>query len=365
MKTAATIELRESFFEARETRLVEGGELSAVLFRFPGGVPAVRLENSFGSAVLLPFQGQQIWSAEFAGRDLTMRSMFREPRATRSYLETYGGFLLHCGATAMGVPSREDVHPLHGELPNAPYGRAWLVLGEEDGTPFVALRGEYEHAVAFTAHYAARPEVRLAAGETRLRASMTIENLKRTPMELMYLAHVNFRPVDGGRLVSTAPCIPGETRVRTSIPSHVRPGEGYRAFLEELQVRPERHLVLEPGLPFDPEVVFFLRYRADEDGRAHSLQVHPDGSADFISHRPDQLPHGIRWICRTPDQDALGLCLPATAEPEGYLAEKKKGNIRELPAGGTARFDLEMGCLGPAEAQEMERRIEEILARSI
>ena len=153
--------------------------------------------------------------------------------------------------------------------------------------------------------------------------------------------------------------------VRTTIPSHIRPGEGYRAFLEELKAHPERHAVLEPGLPFDPEVVFFLRYRADEEGWAYSLQVHPDGSADFIRHRPDQLPHGVRWICRTADQDALGLCLPSTAEPEGYQAERRKGNIRQVPAGASVRFDLEMGCVGPEDAREMARRIEGVLARSL
>ena len=59
------------------------------------------------------------------GRQLTMRSMFDQPQATRNYLETYGGFLIHCGFTAMGVPTKEDSHPLHGELPNAPYRQAY------------------------------------------------------------------------------------------------------------------------------------------------------------------------------------------------------------------------------------------------
>jgi hypothetical protein len=39
-----------------------------------------------------------------------------------------------------------------------------------------------------------------------------------------------------------------------------------------------------------------------------------DGSADFVSHRPDQLDHCLRWLCQTPSESALGLMLPATAE---------------------------------------------------
>jgi hypothetical protein len=69
----------------------------------------------------------------------------------------------------------------------------------------------------------------------------------------------------------------------------------------------------------------------------------------------------VRWISRTGDQDALGLILPATAEPEGYLAEKAKGNIKVLPPKGQFHFELEMGTLTPDEAQHMEEKITQIV----
>jgi hypothetical protein len=356
------VHLTPGAFGELERPLVEHGSLTASAFRFDSGVCAMRLSNERGQLVMLPFQGQQIWSAEFGGRNLTMRSIFSQPRPTQAYLETYGGFLLHCGATAMGVPTPEDSHPLHGELPNAPYQRAWLAVGEDARGAYIAMSGEYEHTVAFSHHYVARPEVQLYAGSTRCPVSITIHNLKRSTMEIMYLAHVNFRPVDDGQLLYTAPCDPGHVRVRKSIPPHIRPLPGYAEFLAELSSHPERHNVLASGLAFDPEVVFFIDYLADAEGWAHSMQVHPDGSADYIAHRPDQLDHGVRWISRTPDQDALGIILPATAEPEGYRAEKAKGNVRTLAAGQSARFDMEAGYLAPAEAAEMAQRIERLLA---
>ncbi len=190
---------------------------------------------------------------------------------------------------------------------------------------------------------------------------MAVTNLKRSPMELMYLAHANFCPVDHGRLVYSAPGDPSHVRVRASIPSHVKPLPGYREFLEELAQRPEKHHVLQPGLAFDPEVVFFIDYMADEKGWAHTMQVHPDGSADYIRHRPSQLDKGVRWICRTADQDALGMNLPATAEPEGYSAEKAKGNIKILPAQETWRCEMEMGALSADEAQTIEAKIARIV----
>ena len=57
---------------------------------------------------------------------------------------------------------------------------------------------------------------------------MEIRNLKKSPMELMYLAHVNFRPLDGGRLVTPAPATPQAMRVRTLVPGNLSPPPGYR-----------------------------------------------------------------------------------------------------------------------------------------
>jgi len=359
--TQTIIHLQPGFFESKERVLVEAGPLSASAFRYDSGVAGLRLKNELGELAMLPFQGQQIWSVAFGGRELAMRTPFTEPRPTRAYLETYGGFLLHCGATAMGVPTGVDTHALHGELPNAPYQKAWITAGEDDRGRYIGLGGEYEHIVFFNDHYIAMPEVRLYAGSSRFSVSISITNLKGTPMDLMYLAHVNFRPVDNGQLIYSAPCTPASVRVRKSIPSHVKPPPGYAEFLAELTEHPERHNILKPGLAFDPEVVFFVDYLADADGWAHTMQLHPDGTADTIAHRPEQLNHGVRWISRTPDQDTLGMCLPATAEPEGYHAEKAKGNVRSLAVGATARFDMEMGYLTAAQAVEMAEKIRRIV----
>ncbi len=362
MTTETIVHLHPSFFGEAQRPLASRGELAATAFTFPSGVQALRLSNRVGSIVVLPFQGQQIWDAQFHGRPLTMKSMFDQPYPNVEYLRTYGGFLLHCGATAMGVPAAGDSHPLHGELPNARYQRAWLLSGADERGDFLAVGGEYRHTVAFAANYLAQPLVKLYAGSSRLAVSLTVHNLKQTPMELMYLAHANFRPVDHGRLLYSAPCTPQHVRVRSSIPSHIHPAPGYREFLQELAAHPEKHNVLAPDLAFDPEVVFFVDYLADAAGWAHSMQVHPDGAADFISHRPGQLDHGVRWISRTPDQDALGLILPATAEPEGYTAEKAKGNVKTLAGGAEWRCDMELGALTAAETQALAAEIERLVA---
>ena len=83
--------------------------------------------------------------------------------------------------------------------------------------------------------------------------------------------------------------------------------------------------------------------------------------ATQIRHHPTQLDKGVRWICRTPDQDALGMLLPATAEPEGFSAEKAKGNIKSLPAKSVFSFELEMGALSVQEARQIEDKINHLI----
>ncbi len=344
MTTETTFHLHPSFFGEAERPLVESGELAAAAFLYPSGVQALRLSNALGSIVVLPFQGQQIWDAQFHGRTLTMRSMFDQPYPTTEYLRTYGGFLLHCGMTAMGVPAAGDTHPLHGELPNARYQSAFLLAGKDERGPYLAVSGEYRHTVAFATNYVARRLVKLYAGSSRLAVSLMVHNLKQTPMELMYLAHVNFRPVDQGRLVYSAPCTPQHVRVRGSIPAHIRPAAGYREFLQELAAHPERHNVLTHDLAFDPEVVLFVDYLADARAGRTPCRSTPTARPTSSAIVPTNSTHGVRWISRTPDQDALGMVSPATAEPEGYTAEKAKGNILTLAGGAEWRCAMEMGA---------------------
>ncbi|MEM7347723.1 MAG: DUF4432 family protein, partial [Chloroflexota bacterium] len=332
------------------------------LFLYETGVCGLRLSNQIGQITLLPFQGQQIWHAEFHEHVLTMKSMFEQPYPTTEFLNTYGGFLIHCGATAMGVPEAQDTHPPHGELPNAPYQTAQLLIGEDERGPYLGLTGTFQYTVAFNHNYIAKPVVKLYANSSRMPVSMTVTNLKRSEMALMYLAHVNFRPVDHGHLIYSAPCDADHVRVRSNIPSHIHPAPGYREFLTELEQDPTRHNRLTPGLMFDPEVVFYVDYQADNAGWAHSMQLRPDGYADYISHRPEQLEKGVRWISRTTDQDCLGIVLPATAEPEGYSAEQAKGNLKIVPAQSQFYCEMEVGLLTPAEATEMSKKIEKILA---
>lgn len=357
-----TLHLTPEQFARHETPLAERGELRASVFRFASGVCAVRLRNALGELVLLPYQGQQIWDARMRGRRLTMKSMFDQPLPTRDFLASYGGFLLHCGATGMGVPGPGDSHPLHGELHSAPYQWAALVIGTDERGDYLGLTGNYRHTQAFSFNYVATPLVKLYAASSVFTVSMSIHNQKASPMPLMLLEHVNFIPVDGARLAQSARCDPGSMRVRANMPQTMEAAPGYHEFVRLLQQQPERHLVFAPGQVYDPEIVLYIDYLADAGGWARTLQIHPDGGADVLRHRPAQLNHGVRWLCRTADQDALGI-EPCTAQVDGFAAERKKGNVRILPGDAVFTSELEVGALDAEQARHEEMLIEQVLAR--
>ena len=356
----AALNLDAINFSRHEEVLVTHGHLKVSAFCYASGVKALRVVNSVGWLVLLPYQGQQIWDVVFHGRRLTMRSMFDEPVDTQDYLGNYGGFLLHCGATAMGNPGLGDTHALHGELPNARYQHAGLSIGTDKFGDYVELNGDYHHTVAFTANYVARPMLRIYGDSSRLHMHMKIQNLKNSPMDLMYLAHVNFVPVDDALLVDTVKPGASHVRVRSKLPEFFVPKAAHSAMIAALQKEPDLHRHLKAGEAIDPELVMGMDFTTDALGWAHSMQLLPDGSADFISHKPSELPRGVRWITRTSDQDAWGLFLPGTAEADGYTAEKAKGNLVTVAPGECFECSLSFGSLDAGEAAAMRDQVEQM-----
>jgi len=262
----------------------------------------------------------------------------------------------------MGVPGPQDTHPQHGELPNAPFDHATLVAVDDEHGPYLAVRGTYRHTVAFVADYSATAEIRLRPHTAVLDISLDVSNHRHAPMPWMYLAHINFRPVDGARLAYTAPCTAEHVRVRRNVPPHVTVPAGYREFLEALADNPALHNNFSADQPYTPEVCLYLDYLADAEGWAHSLHLLPDGTADYAAHRPQQLPKAVRWIANNGDEAAMGMVLPATAEPEGFTAEQAKGNVATIAAGASEHVDLRIGALDAAEARVVASHIKAVLA---
>ena len=333
--------------------VLEAEAFSAHAWTYPSGVKALSLQNARGRLVVLPWQGQMIWDAEFDGHNLTMRNLFEQPRPTAAIIGTYGCFMFHAGLLRNGCPTPEDDHPLHGEMPCAAMDRAWLEVGEDEQGAYLRLAGDYEYVQGFGDRYRASPSVTLRPDSGLFEIGMQVLNRAGKPMDLMYMAHMNYAYVAGGRF--TQPRGYEGQRMRASVPAHVRPTGDWTAYMATLAEDPSRLQVLDTPQLYDPEIVsFFDGVGTDEQGQAHFFLEHPDGAAFYTRYRPEQFSHAARWVLHNADQQVAAFILPATCEPEGYLAERAKGNVRSLAPGERASFNVLTGYLSPSERQALQ-----------
>lgn len=323
--------------------------MRATGFRYPGGVEALRIENSLGHVVVLPTVGQQVWDAVFHGRRLTMQSIFDEPMFTSDYLCNYGAYLIHCGGSAMGNPGPRDTHPLHGELPNARLDASILQVKPATATSAacIGVIGIATYRRAFASHFRVQLELWVGEGSGVMTTRVSLTNLSGELRPLMYLAHVNFRPAWGGRLRHIAPSgydISTRGDVRTGIGTTSEPltaavpgtdDDSYAALLD-----PDRRV--------EPELVQVLSHRKPSSA-VWFEQHHRDGSIDLVAHDTTSLPYTVRWLRRSADDEAFGFALPATAGPDGFAVESGRGRVALFPRGSGIHAEFRHGALAPGE----------------
>lgn len=355
----AKIILNKEYFSYDKKILFTSGELQVELFKYSTGIEAVTLKNSKGYLSLLPFMGQMVWEMEFLGHNLTMKSIFNEPEYCKhNYGETYGCFLMHCGLTAMGNPTQEDTHLPHGELPIANYKSAYVLYGEDEKGKYISLSGVYTHKYAYELDYEFSPEVRLYENSSVIDVTVNFTNHKDVPLEYFYLCHINFLPVDGAELIYTAD--PKKIIVHREVPDNYNEilKNKTNEYIDRLNIDQSIMNVIDSKTQsYAPEIVFTCKYDSDSDGNAHTMQLLPDGYSCYVSHRPSELPFGMRWISRTEDEQALGMVLPATAEHKGYLYCKERGYEKILNKNQTVTYHIKAGILSPDESDKMKNKI--------
>lgn len=356
------ITLRKEFFTDKEQLLVEHGALSVSTFRYSSGVEGLTLRGRHGYITVLPYKGHQIWRAEFLDHPMVMKTLFDEPQQTDEFLKTYGAFLIHCGLTAIGNPSAEDTHPLHGELPNARYQKSFVIVGEDERGKYIELQGQFQYCIGFEVGYRFIPTYRLYEDETHFHVKNRIVNLRGVEQEYLYLCHINFRPIDGSKLVYSAKTEDIYTHVL--IPDNLAAAdqEKLRRYFDILEKDVHAHDTIGGKDQFyQPEIVFTVKYQKDEQGRGYCMQQLPDGYSFCVSHYPDQLPYGIRWISRMENEDALGMLLPATGEHNGYKDCVEKGFIRYMPADEDVVLEFDVGVGDPQQTKAWAQKIEEMI----
>lgn len=338
MKT--TVYLQRSYFTEKPQIIADNQEFKISLFKYASGVEAIKLVNSRGKIIVLPYMGQMIWRAEFDNIDLTMKNMFSQPRKTDNMLDTYGCFAFHSGLLSNGCPSNEDTHPMHGEFCCANLDSAWLEINENE----ICICGEYEYCQGFGYKYLARPKVSLKAGATNIKISMQVKNLTSVEMPLQYMCHINYNYVDEGEFVANIP--DSAFKLRESIPSHIKPTKEWFDYTEQIKLMQQQGKTLTKlGNPelYNTEVVFLadnLKSYTDEV----IVEINsPQGYGFKTQFATKDFNYGTRWIMYTKDQQVSSCIIPGTCRPEGYLAAKKAGSLIMLQPNEERKFSVITG----------------------
>ncbi|QLB13316.1 uncharacterized protein DUF4432 [Bisgaardia hudsonensis] len=335
MKT--TISLTKNQFSQKENTILENDEFQVVSFKYSSGIEALRVSNSKGFIVVLPFYGQIIWDAVFEGHNLKMKNMFNEPKVGTSIIDTYGCFAFHSGIIRNGCPSPEDDHPLHGEMPCALMDSAWLVLEKNS----ISVSGSFEYVKGFGDHYLAKPEVTLKSGSSLFDIKMQVTNLANVEMPLQYMCHMNYCYEHGA---SFSQNIPNEViSLRQSIPAHVKPTPKWLDFNDKIKQGNYTLESLNDDEMYDPEIVFFMdnlqQYQESLEFKMHS----PKGHSYITKFSSKELNFATRWILFNSDQQVGAFVLPATCRPEGFLAAKNSGSLIMLAPKETRSFTVTTG----------------------
>lgn len=352
-----------SFFGDRPVKLIQNGELCATAFRYESGVCGLKLENECCSMVVLPYMGQQIWFAEFNGRNLTQKSIFDQPLATTKFGDNYGGFLLHCGLTNLNCPGEGEDYPIHGELPFARYQEAYAGIGRDEAGTYLAAGGTFVYRNSQEYHYAYSPQLRLYSKETVAQMHIDIHNRRSSALDYMFMCHMNWLAVEGSRIVYSAP----KDKEHISVSPTEMEGDSPRAaaireYGKRLMENPLIGDVLDSHTQcYDPEMCTAIRYKADDCGWAHAMEVLPPGDACYVGFDTGKLPYALRWVCRTGDEEGIGIALPTTGTNHSTRYQREHGLYNNLPPHSHDKLRFDFGYLNREQALFMERRINQII----
>ena len=264
--------------------------------------------------------------------------------------------------SAFGVPQADDKHPQHGETPNIEYKKAFIECGEDDGGKFITVGGILDYDIAFVRKYQFIPQCKLYEDGTVLNINVSIENKKNSPMEYMYLCHINFKPIDGADLVYSVKRDKEHIKVHKFVNPEHPDAAKLSAYMDALEENPAiMDKVGHDGEIYNPEICFSMYYSGDDDMRAYTMQYERGVGACYVSHPVDVLPLSIRWISRTADEQSMGMVLPATSEHLGYSHAKRNGQVKVLAAGEKISFTMEAGYILDEEARKVEAKVEKIL----
>ncbi|MFC6323550.1 aldose 1-epimerase family protein [Companilactobacillus baiquanensis] len=317
-----TIHLTHKLFNDTPFKILENDNFSAESFVYPSGVEGLKISNSRGYLILLPYMGMIIWDAIFDGESLKMKDMFSQPMPGEGIADTYGCFQFSSGLLANGTPGPEDNYQLHGEFPTSKMSDAYIEFDEDR----IKVGSIFEYVKGFGHHYLAKPSVVLNKNSGLFDIKMSVTNLsKYQKMPLQYMCHMNYAYGANAEIGQSIP--DNAFKLRESIPDHVHPTEEWLKYNEELKASGKIINKLDDATRYDPEIVFFTDDLSKYSDTAEFRMKLENGKNFMTKINTAEFPIVTRWILYNADQQVAAFALPGTSRPEGYHAAEKAGTL--------------------------------------
>lgn len=360
MNDTKRIYINKNMFQDRESILLEYKDLTILTFLFPSGVEGLKVKNNNLEFDLLPYKGHQIWNFKINGENVTQKSIFPYPLDTDIFGDNYGGFLYHCGLTNINGAGDGEYYPLHGELPFAKYDKNYIELGSDSIGEFVKICGEFIYRNSQDYFYKYCPKLTIRENSTILEMNIDIENKRLNDLKYMFMCHMNWHGIDGSEFIYCA----DKENVNPEIVEAWDDSERAKKLEQFSKLANEDSSlidILDSERQFlNPEYCVNIKYNSDENGFAHAIMKRPDNKSFYVSFDTENLPYGLRWFCRTGDEDGVGFCLPTTGTNHSTKVQMKNGTFNILKGKSSTHLHYYFGMLGEKETNEMINYIKKI-----
>ena len=346
---------------SRSDLLQRVGDISQV-----AGVRLMRLEDGRGEGVrvieartgtcfsfnVLASRGMDISFAEYKGIPLSWRSCtgdvspaFYEPEGEGWHRIFYGGMVVTCGLTNVGVPCQDQGEELgrHGRISATP-AESVYADGRWEGDEYnLVIQGRMRQAAFGGENLSLTRKICTRLGASMFRIEDEVENHDFRPTPLMFLYHVNL----GFPLLSEESALFIPTKKVDSMENSVDPKEFNR---------------LHPPIAGAPSQVFYHQVASDPEGRVLVALINERLSIGvYIQYNKNHLKNLVQWKMLGQGIHVLGI-EPANCHVEGRVRERERGTLEFLPPGGKKNFYLELGVLeSTSELREIKEKIESLI----
>ncbi|MEP6755876.1 MAG: aldose 1-epimerase family protein [Chthonomonadales bacterium] len=309
---------------------------------FEDGVKSLDVTNGSGLTFsVLASRGLDISTATYNGHALAWRSAqtdkhpaFFEP-TEKNWLRTfYGGLLVTCGLTTIGMDSEDAGQKLglHGRASHLPATYV-TYSGEWEGDEYhLSVSGKMREAIIFGENIEWRRTIHTRLGEKRFWVIDEVENMGYSTSPHMFLYHINLGfPVVNENSRFFSPTVVAEPRDSVA------------------EVGKEDYNRFQPPTSGFNEKCYFHTMKPNAEGLVTTGIVNPDllngeGLGLYVTYHQSQFPYFCEWKMMGQGNYVVGL-EPGNALVLGRAKERELGRLQFIEPGEIRKYHTEFGVV--------------------